>query len=259
MFSKRIFCGAFLLLGFLTLCAQQDSTTAVPDSAKPVRDTIAWQAGFTGTGNFNKTNDGTTYVFNNSIRLGAATRLVNANLSAGWIYGKNPSGMTNNDLLVVVDADLFRNTRRFYYWALTAYESSFSLKIDNRVQTGGGPGLTIIRKPNVHLVLTDGLLYERSQLAEPDVHNRTKYETWRNSFRIKYKVLLMGKLSVDGSHFLQNALGDAGDYIIRSNTAVNWRLKKWLNLTLAMTYNNIRITERENLLFSYGVTIDQLF
>ncbi|MFT4022807.1 MAG: DUF481 domain-containing protein [Flavihumibacter sp.] len=227
--------------------------------AKPVRDTIAWNAGFTGTGNFNRTNDGTTYVFNNSIRVGAGSRLVNANLSAGWIYGKSPDRVTNNDFLAVFDADVFRNTKRWYYWALTSYESSYSLKIDNRVQTGVGPGLTVIRKPNIYLVLTDGLLYERSQLAEPDFHQRTNYETWRNSFRIKYKIKLMDKLSVDGSHFLQNSLNDGDDYIIRSSTVAGWRLKKWLNLTMALTYNNIRITNRENLLFSYGITIDQLF
>ena len=237
-----------------SLCA-----AAQADTTKPKRDTIAWNFGFTGTGNFNRTDDGTTYVFNNSVRLGASSKLLNANLNSSWIYGKNPTSLTNNDFLTVFDADLFRNTRRWYYWALTAYESSYSLKIDNRVQTGWGLGLTVIRKPTASLVITDGLLYERSQLTEPDVHDRTKYETARNSFRIKYKILMMGKLSVDGSHFLQNALGDSKDYVIRSNTVVGWRLKKWLNLTMALTYNKIKITERENLLFSYGISIDQLF
>ncbi len=252
MLLFRLCLVAMLILSGSVVEETQDITT-------PVRDPIAWNFGFTGTGNFNRTSDGTTYVFNNSIRLGASSRLLNANMSSGWIYGKNPTSLTNNDFLTVFDADLFRNTRRWYYWALTAYESSYSLKITNRVQTGAGIGLTVIRKPNIYLVVTDGLLYERSQLVEPDVHDRIKYETWRNSFRIKYKILMMGKLSVDGSHFIQNALNDGKDYIIRSNTVVGWRLKKWLNLTMALTYNNVRITDRENLLFSYGITIDQLF
>lgn len=252
MFVRRLIGCAIGLCAVLITNAQQDSLPHV-------RDTIAWNVGFTGTGNFNRTNDGTTYVFNNSIRVGASSKWINANLSSGWIYGKNPSSLTNNDFLLVADADVLRNVRRWYYWGLTAYESSFSLKIDNRVQTGAGIGFTVFKKENAFFVITDGLLYEKSELLEPDLKGRLGYETIRNSFRIKFRVLLMGKLTVDGSHFLQNSLQDGDDYIIRSNTTVGWRLRKWLNLTMALTYNNIRITERENLMFNYGITVDHLF
>lgn len=222
-------------------------------------DSLAYHLNFSGTGNINKTNEGTAYIFNNALKFNINNRLLTINTFNSWIYGQNTSRKTNNDFLSVVDIDLYKNIHKWYFWTLAGYEKSFSLKIENRLQVGGGVGLNIIKKPKASLVLTDGLLYEKSHLTEVDIYQRNHYETIRNSFRIKYRVTLHDLLTIDGTNFLQNSLSDKQDYIIRSVTNVSLHLKKWLSLTMALNYNKLNLSGRENLLFNYGLMLDKNF
>jgi len=159
--------------------------------------------------------------------------------------------------LSAVDIDLFKKTHKWYYWVLATYEKSYSLKIDNRFQAGGGIGYNLLDKPNSSIVLTDGILYEKSDLTEIDVNGREKYETARNSFRLKYRFVIKDIFVIDGSNYLQNSFSDKHDYNIRSTTHLSVRVKKWLSLTASFTYNKIYITNSENLLFSYGLTLEK--
>ncbi|GAO43393.1 DUF481 domain-containing protein [Flavihumibacter petaseus] len=235
----------------------QDTTVA--KEAKPVKDTTHFFLFVNGSGNVNRTNDGTTYVFNNSIRFNVRGKVLNLNTLNSWVYGENPTKKTNNDFISAVDLDVFRETRRWYYWALAAYETSYSLRIRDKVQTGGGIGLNVIRKPEGSLILTDGLLYERNVLMDVDQYGRQRYETVRNSFRVKFHVALKDRFRIEGSNFFQNSLSDGDDYIIRSNTVASLRLYKALNLTMTLVYNRTNITARENLLFTYGLAFEKKF
>lgn len=228
-------------------------------AAAQFTDSLAYHLNYSGTGNINKTNEGTAYIFNNALKFNINNRLLTINTFNSWIYGQNTSRKTNNDFLSVVDIDLYKNIHKWYFWTLAGYEKSFSLKIENRLQVGGGVGLNIIKNPKASLVLTDGLLYEKSRLTEVDIYQRNQYETIRNSFRIKYRVTLRDLLTIDGTNFLQNSLSDKQDYIIRSVTNVSLHLKKWLSLTMALNYNKLNLSGRENLLFNYGLMLDKNF
>jgi hypothetical protein len=222
-----------------------------------LNDSLKYFISFAGTGNINKTNSGTSYIFNNALKFNINGQKLNVNTFNSWIYGENPTKKTNNDFLSALDVDLFKKTHKWYYWVLAAYEKSYSLKIDNRFQVGGGIGYNLLEKPNSSIVLTDGILYEKSDLVEMDVNGREKYETARNSFRLKYRFVIKEIFKIDGSNYLQNSFSDKNDYNIRSTTNLSVRLKKWLSFTASLTYNKIYITNSENLLFSYGLTLEK--
>jgi Protein of unknown function, DUF481 len=216
-----------------------------------------YHLGFTGTGNLNKTNTGTSYIFNNALRASYSKNIFNLNSFFSWIYGENPDKKTNNDFLAVVDFDFFKKNHKWYYWGLTGYEKSFSLKIQNRFQAGGGLGYNLLDKQNALIVLTDGLLYEKSELREVDIYNRFRYETLRNSFRLKYKFTINEIIVIEGSHYLQNSFSDGQDYIIRSNSHIGFKLTKWLNINTGLVYNKLNLTNKSNLLFTYGISIEK--
>jgi hypothetical protein len=245
----------YILLLLSVVCYAQDDSIY-----KKEPDTTIYKIGFTGTGNINKTAaNGTSYIFNNAIRFNVEKRILTVNAFANWIYGQNPLRKTNNDYLFIVDADLFKNTRKLYYWGLAGYEKSLSLKIYDRYQFGGGLGYTLVNSDKFNLVLSDGLLYEKSALREVDKYGRTGYETVRNSFRLKNRLKIHELITIDGVHFLQHSLSDKEDYIIRTTNTISFHIKKWISLTVGLTYNKLNFTEAENLLFNYGLTLENVF
>lgn len=221
------------------------------------QDTTVYLIGFSGTGNINKTSLGTSYVFNNSLRFSVERPFLTFNASSNWIYGENTQRKTNNDFLNVVDVDLYKNTRKLYYWALGNYERSFSLKIKNRIQTGAGIGYNLLKKEKAQITLSDGILYESTALKEMDKYGRLNYETVRNSFRLKYRFQIGELIIFEGVNFLQNAFNDSQDYILRTNNQVNFKLTSWLGLNTSFTYNKLNLTNNENLLFTYGLFIEK--
>ena len=218
-----------------------------------------WHMHFAGSGNVNKTNTGTSYIFNNALRTTYARKVVNVNSALSWIYGENTGRKTNNDFLAVFDFDLFKKNHQWYYWGLGGYEKSYSLKITDRIQAGGGIGYNLLDKKNAVIILTDGLLYEKSVLSEEDIYDRLRYETIRNSFRLKYRFVIKEIITIEGVHFLQNSLNDRQDYIIRSSSSIGFRLMKWLSIQTGLMYNKMNLTNKSNLLFTYGINIDQYF
>ncbi|RAW01903.1 hypothetical protein DQQ10_08865 [Pseudochryseolinea flava] len=216
---------------------------------------------YTATGIVNKTNDGRSYVLNNNLRFSISKKRISANSSALWIYGKQNESRTNNDIIAALDFNIYerRQPARFYTWGLASYESSFSLKINARVQTGLGIGYNIVDRPNVVFIVSDGILYEHSDLYQTPEGIDNDYETARNSFRIKFRWVIKNRVTIDGSDFLQHALNDRKDYIVKSNTNVSVKLLRWLSFTTSLVYNKISLTNRENLLLNYGLTIEKYF
>lgn len=222
-------------------------------------DSVNYYVNFAGTGNINKADGPTAYIFNNGVRFSVSKKHFSLNSANSWIYGQNGGKKTNNDFLSVLDADLFKSTRKIYYWGLASYENSFSLKIDGRFQIGSGIGYHLLKTPKSSIVLSDGILFETTSLAEKDQYDRLNYSTFRNSFRLKFRFVIKDIFVVDGVDFIQHSLSDKLDYIVRSNTNLSVRLNKWLGLTVAFTYNRLNLTGRENLLLNYGLTMEKYF
>jgi hypothetical protein len=221
-------------------------------------DSVHHRFSFTSTGIFNKTKDVSSFVLNNGIGFNIDRKKFSQNTAANWIYGHQLKQLTNNDLSVYADFDYLKNLQKLYYWALVNYDESYSLKINYRFQSGVGVGYTIVKEPELSLVLSDGFVYETSDLTDP-VLGKDIYQTVRNSFRVKYHWTIKNILILDGSNFIQPSLLSLKDYILKSNNTLSVKLNTWLAINASVGYNRISRTNRENLLITYGLAVDKYF
>jgi hypothetical protein len=222
-------------------------------------DTVNYYINFSGTGNLNRTNTGTTYLLNNAMRFQIDKNKFSINSMASHIFGRNPTLKTNDDFLTILNLDILKSVQKFYYWGLAGYEKSFSLKVDNRFQAGAGVGYTFVDSPRANLELSDGFLFETTDLGIPDRTGRTSYQTVRNSLRLKYRFVIRDIFRFDGINFYQPSISDGRDYILKLNTNFSIRLYKWLHFTTSFNYNRQNITSTENLLISYGLGLEKYF
>ncbi|HTE28521.1 DUF481 domain-containing protein [Flavitalea sp.] len=221
-------------------------------------DSITRYISYTATGVINKTDDGDSYVLNNNLRFNVRRKDVSLNAAAGWIYGEQNDQRTNNDFTSSLDFNLFKTFKHFYYWGLTTYEKSFSLKINDRFQTGLGIAYNIVEKKPLFINVSEGVLFEKSDVFINDT-TREKNNILRNSFRFRYRWVIKEIITLDGTHLIQNSLSDGNDYILKSVNGLSFRLYKWLNFTTALTYNRVGKTDRQNLLVTFGLTAEKYF
>jgi hypothetical protein len=223
-------------------------------------DTVNYYANFSGTGNLNRTNTtGSTYLLNNSLTFQVNKKKFSINSMASHIYGKNPTSKTNDDFLGILNLDILKGVQKFYYWALTSYEKSFSLKLNNRLQAGAGIGYTFVNTDKANLEVSDGVLFETTDLSIPDQKGQTSYQTVRNSLRVKYRFIIKEIFRFDGIDFYQPSFSDGNDYILKLNANFSIKLYKWLNFTTSFNFNRQNITRTENLFMSYGLSMEKYF
>lgn len=227
-------------------------------STAQFNDSVHHNIGFSALGSINQTTDGNAYLLNNAVRYSINKKNRYLNSNASWIYGQQNAVLTNNDALISADFDVYGFWPKWYYWGLVTGEKNYSLKINNRLQTGVGLGYTPLTGKDASLSITDGPLYEYSDLA-PEGGNRDIYNTVRNSLRLKYHFLLAKVITLDGVHFWQQSLISGPDYIIRSSSSVSVKLKKWLSLSSAVNYNKVNRTGAKNLFVSFGLAIDYYY
>lgn len=217
-------------------------------------DTSVYHIIHNTTGFVNRTNDGNSFLVNNNLRFNISKKHISASASGSWIYGSQKAGLTNNDYSTIIDFNLLKSVSRVYYWGLAAYDKSYSLQINNRLQMGAGIGYTVLENKSVYFVVSDGPLYETSKL-----YDTTLYETVRNSFRLRYRFNISKRVVIDGTSFHQQSFLSAEDYIIKSTNTLSLKLNTWLSLTLALNYNKLNITHKENLLCNFGFRFDRYF
>jgi len=247
---KTVLCA---LMIYLCLCA-------IPlAGAAQFSDTVNYYINFSGTGNLNRTNTGTTYLLNNVLRFQVDKKKVSLNSMVSHLYGQNPQSKTNDDLLAILNLDVLKGVQKFYYWGLADYEKSFSLKVDNRFQAGAGVGYTFVNNANANLELSDGFLFETVDLSISDQRGQTSYQVVRNSARLKYRFIIKGIFRFEGTNFYQPSLSDGRDYILKLNNNFSVNLYKWLHLTTSFNYNRQNITATENLFLSYGLMVEKYF
>jgi hypothetical protein len=211
------------------------------------------------TGVLNKTNDASSFVINNAFRYGLKKKYTSLNSNTSWVYGKQEKNLTNNDFSSTLDFNIFNgDSAKLYYWGLMNYESSYSLKVNHRLQSGVGIAYNFVDTKDLFFNISEGMLYESSGLKLTDSTN-DNYNTFRNSFRVRYRLTIKDLIVLDGTNFLQNSLKNGDDYIIKSVNSLTIKLRKWLGLTTAVTYNRINQTGRENLLFTFGLTAETYF
>lgn len=222
-------------------------------------DTAVYYLKVALTGVYNKTNTTESYLANNSARFAVSKKRSIFNTYGIWAYGKQKTGLTNNDYNVSADISVYNNKQNFFIWGYGAYDKSYSLKIDSRLQVGAGLGWDILKSTILSVSLSDGLIYEFNNYAASADPVFNDNETLRNSFRVKYTLYVHKVIKVHGSNYWQQSLKHESDYILKFTNSMDFKIKKWLSLTIATTYNKINSTSRENFLLTYGLTFDKTF
>lgn len=241
-------------LAFITVLVVVANTAILAQ----LNDSTHHYISYASTGIINKTNTNRSYVLTNLLKFTLDRKQITLNAAASYVYGQLQETKTNNDFSSTVDFDLYKNIHRFYYWGLGSYDKSYSLKVNDRLQAGAGVAYNFFKGEKALLVLSDGLLYERSDLFDAN-GTRDIYQTVRNSARLKFKWIITDLLTLDGTHFLQNSLTVKNDYIIKSSTSLSLKLRKWLSFSTALQYNKITRSDRENLLLTFGLTAERFF
>lgn len=221
-------------------------------------DSIRHYARFSATGNLNRSNNLSSYLLANEARYSIRSKRTTLNTATSWLYGEQESRLTNNDFTATADFNLYRDSSGLYCWALANFTASYSLKIRNQIQGGLGAAYNFLNTDQAWLNLSEGVLYETSRLTtgNPAVN---RYHTFRNSLRLSYKFVIRKAITLNGANFLQQALGDGSDYIIRANNNLGVKLNKWITLGAAVSYNQFRRTGAETLLLTYGLTMEKYF
>ena len=238
---------SFLLLVFCTYHASAQ-----------FNDTTNYHVIFNGTGSVNRARDGNAYLLNNGLRFELKKKSIALNATNNWVYGKSNGDLTNNDFSSTIDFNLYKAIPHAYYWGLVNYNTSFSLKINKQLLAGGGIAYSILDKPNTYLNISDGILYDLSDINTTDT-TRENYHTYRNSFRLQMHFLIANLITVDSGNFLQNSLTRGGDYIIKSTFGLGFKINNWLTLNSSLSYNKISRTDSENLLLTYGLKVERYF
>jgi Protein of unknown function, DUF481 len=238
--------------------SQANDTTRSPVSdTTRAADTIRYHLFIASTGSWNQSGNTNTYLMNNAVRLGATHRLFSANFFGSYVYGLTDQALTNNDVLISFDGNIYQQHTKFFYWLLVNYTSSYSLKIRGLFQSGGGVAYDFIKTKDNRLTVSDGVLYEKDNLYLDTAYDI--YSTYRNSFRLAFKWTIINKLIFEGSNFIQNSFSNSDDYIIRSNLILLFNLNKWLSLTSTFVFNRFNRTGQQNLLLTYGLRIEKDF
>ena len=210
------------------------------------------------TGTYSKTNDLNSYVFSNALKFSISKKRLSFHTANSWVYGKQSDVKSNNDFSSLLEFDFLKNEKRLYYWGNGTFDKSYSLKIDFRYQAGAGVGLNIAKSPKLVINLSEGIIYETGSLIDKDLGERD-YDVWRNSTRLKYRWVIGEIVILDGSLFYQPSISTRNDVIFKSSTTLSIKVRKWLSLSSALTYNEITLTDRRNLIVTYGVIMERFF
>lgn len=220
-------------------------------------DSVHHRIMLASTGNLNRTVDGQSYLLNNSLLFGIRKKQIEFNYNSSWVYGAQPEKLTNNDFNTTLDFNLYQ-TPRFYYWGLGTYTSSYSLNIDNRVQGGLGVAYEFFDSENIRLNISEGALFEYGEVQVPDSSMRY-YHIIRNSLRLKFRYQYQEWFKTEATGFWQPSFEDFDDYLLNGSLTASWRVYKWFNITAGVKYDKVTLTNRENLLLTYGVVLENFF
>lgn len=220
-------------------------------------DSTKYYTGLISTGSYNKTESSSTTLFSNKLSAGVRKKSVALNFNNSWVYGQQQKTLTNNDFNSTFNCDVYKLFPHAYYWGLATYTSSFSLKINKQAQAGGGVAYNILDSKNLRLNLSDGLVYENSDVYLDDTV-RDVYSTVRNSARLMFRCDT-GMFTFQITTYLQNSLLKNNDYIVKADASLGIKVRKWLSLTVAYSYNRFNRTNKENTLFTYGLTLEHYY
>ncbi|HRP89694.1 MAG TPA: DUF481 domain-containing protein [Edaphocola sp.] len=245
MLRKIVFLFLLILISSHTLWAQ-------------FNDSVHFKTTMSLSGNFNKTSEGLTMLFNNGVGFGIKYEDLEVNSSGKWLYGKNPQQLTNNDWTASADFDFNTEHKPLNLWGLFNFSSSYSLNVNYKYQSGIGFVYKFFDSSDFKLSISDGILYDYSSVNTSNT-DKLEYETYRNSLRVKASYNFNQKIKSNLVFYHQPSLNLKNDYIISSNLNLSFKIWKWINFNTGLTYNKNSKTDKENLIMTYGIVSERFF
>jgi hypothetical protein len=213
---------------------------------------------YNGTGIINTTKESNAYLLANELRFSIKQPNFTMNSLNSWVYGRQQRETTNNDFSSALDGNIMKASSRLYYWGLLTYDKSVSLNINNRFQAGAGLAYNFIDTDSTFLNLSNGIIYESSNLQLNDSTNN-EYNTFRNSLRLRGRYSWRNIFTIETVSFWQPSLQYKHDYIIKSTTNISYRVWKWCSFLTCISYNKLNRLNRENLLITLGLKAEKYF
>ena len=222
-------------------------------------DSIHHYIRYAVTGIINKTNDTRSYLLSNTLRYNLRSHNRSLNFNGSHVFGQQNKTTTNNDFSAALDVNLLpKDSAKLYYWGLLNYDKSVSLQINSRIQTGVGLAYNFMDNSTRFFNISEGILFEKTDLKNIG-NTKDVYQTFRNSLRVRYRFVINKIVVLDGTNFLQHSLSNRSDYIIKLANMVSVKLSRWLSMTTTLTYNKLNVTNRENLLLTFGLMAETWF
>lgn len=222
-------------------------------------DTAVYHLKAVLTGVINKTNTTNSYLFNNNVRFSILKGPHVFNSSNSWIYGRQLTGLTNDDYYVGLDYNYYDTSSVLSAWSYAGYDKNYSLKLNDRFQGGVGLGYDVFKSTFISMNVSNGVIFEYNNYYQTADIQQNINRVYRNSLRIKYTLIIRKRVIINGTNFWQQSFENREDYILKLNSTLNFKLSKWLSMTVAVAYNKINLTGGENFLLNYGFTFDKLF
>lgn len=257
---KQIMIAAGLLFSFSTLYNIQSSAQDI----KPHKIDLS------ATGSLNKTADDLINIYNTNLRYNYVIQNAEFNANTKWVYGSKSSGLSNNDVNVTVDGNLYHDQKKhFNSWVLGAFTSSYSLNIYSQFQAGAGLAYKIVfleKKQEsiknadtvrytdiLSLRISDGIIYEQSNVINSEA-NQELYNVFRNSLRMQLVARAWNKVELRGTFFWQPNLQNITDRNILTDVSLGLKISNSIKFDTRFGYNFISRTAKENLTFTYGIS-----
>jgi hypothetical protein len=241
-----------MLKGTLTLAI----TILCFSSFAQFNDSTRYYLGYSLTGSYNKNHLNTSFVLSNSLQFKHKAEDLLYNLNLRHVLGKQQYRTVNNDFTGLFDVNRFLFFPGFYTWGLASYSSLFSVNVDHQVQIGAGIAYNLVNKKRFKLNLSDGIIYDFSQIRVSDSIPLT-YGTYRNSVRLQVKLFVKEFFTLQSAVYVQHSLKTSHDMIIRGEGELILHLSDVIKGNMKVQYNQFSLTEQKSLFITWGILLNK--
>lgn len=210
-------------------------------------------------GSINKTGDGVSYLLQHGLGYQYRHQYDVLNARFKHVFGQSLNTLTNRDYTFGMDYNRFWTPGKIWYtWVLGNYTSSYSLNVLSQWQLGIGLAWNAVDRDDLWLNISDGIIYETGRIVNTELLEENR-QTLRNSLRINFGWVWKEKLEFKTVNYWQPSLHQISDYLVNSQTDLKYRFYKGFQLALSLSYNKASMTDKENLVFTYGISWSEKF
>jgi hypothetical protein len=205
---------------------------------------VDYKVGINGAKDISNNSNITIYGGNCYLEFYNRSKYLFLDIDYNNVSSKNNSNYVklNDDLNVIINYTHFKH-KRVFVWYISRYDNIYSLDIKRRYQIGSGLGIYLIKKTNIIIDISDGLIYQFNM-----------FSNYVNSlrFKIEFKTDL---LTFKNIIYYQDSFNEDKDFIILSNSSITYKVYKNLGLELKLINNFRNIENKRNIFYTIGINL----